>query len=150
MIGEFFINGKDAHRTWGVIVRETSITALIEPEPLKNPVENKSATEDGKRVRNEDQPKVDERTVNLALQIKANSRADLIAKLKSLKTELKKRRIEITTKYESNVVYRMDYQSCRQIKSLFRTIATFSLQLNEPNPANRGIQDKDAYENNDI
>ena len=150
MIGEFFINGKDAHRQWGGIVRETSLTALIEPEPLKNPVENKSATEHGKRVRSEEEPKVDERTVNLFLQIKASNRADLIAKLKSLKTELKKRRIEITTKYEANVVYRMDYQSCRQIKSLFKSVATFSLQMNEPNPNNRGIQDKDAYENNDI
>jgi hypothetical protein len=150
MIGEFFINGKDAHTEWGVIVRETSITALIEPEPLKNPVENKSATEHGKRVRSEEEPKADERTINLFIQIKASSRSDLISKLTSFKTELKKRRIEITTKYEQDVVYRCDYQSCRQTRSLFKTIATFSLQLNEPNPNNRGTEDKDTYENNDI
>lgn len=150
MIGEFFINGKDAQRTWGVIVRETSLTALIEPEPLKNPVENKTATEHGKRVRSEEEPKADERTVNIAIQIQAKNRADLITKLAAFKTELKKRRIEITTKYEQGVVYRMDYQSCKQIRSLFKTIATFTLQLNEPNPNNRGTEDKDKYENNDI
>ncbi len=150
MTGELFINGKDAYTHWGVIARETSITALIEPEPLKNPVDNKSATENGKRVRSEATPKVDERTVNLSIQIKAANRADLITKLSGLKTELKQRRIEITTKYESGVVYRMDYQSCKQTRSLFKTLATFSLQLNEPNPANRGTQDADAYENNDI
>lgn len=150
MKGEFFINGKDAHTEWGVIVRETSITALIEPEPLKNPVENKSATEHGKRVRIEEQPKVDERTVNLFIQIQASNRSDLISKLKAFKTELKKRRIEITTKYEQGVVYRMDYQSCKQTRTLFKTIATFSLQLNEPNPNNRGTEDIDKYENNDI
>ncbi len=150
MTGELFINGQDAYTTWGVIARETSITALIEPEPLKNPVENKSATENGKRVRSEATPKVDERTVNLVIQIKANDRADLIAKLASLKAELKQRRVEITTKYETGVVYRMDYQNCRQTRSLFNRLATFSIQLNEPNPANRGTQDTDAYENNDI
>jgi hypothetical protein len=48
------------------------------------------------------------------------------------------------------VVYRMDYQSCRQTRTLFKTIATFSLQLNEPNPNNRGTEDTDKYENNDI
>ncbi len=150
MTGEFFINGKDAFTYWGVIVRETSITALIEPEPLKKPVENKSTTEHGKRVRSEQEPKVDERTVNLAIQIKANNRADLITKLASLKTELKKRRVEITTKYEDNVVYRMDYQNCRQTRTLFQRLATFSLQMNEPNPNNRGIVDTDSYESNDI
>lgn len=150
MRGELFINGKDAYTQWGVIARETTITALIEPEPLKNPVENKSASENGKRVRGEQAPKVDERTVNLSIQIKASDRADLIAKVASLKTELKKRRVEITTKYESGVVYRMDYQSCRQTRSLFNRIAAFSIQLNEPNPANRGTEDTDTYENNDI
>lgn len=150
MKGEFYINGNDAYTQWGVIVRETSITALIEPEPLKNPVENKSATEHGKRVRLEDEPKVDERSVNLFIQIEAKDRTDLIAKLTSLKTELKKRRIEIRTKYEPDVTYRMDYQSCKQTKSLLKRLATFSLQLNEPNPNNRGTEDKDAYENNDI
>lgn len=150
MVGEFFINGKDAHTTWGVIVRESSITALIEPEPLKNPVENKSASINGKQVRPSASPKVDERTVNISIQIKAADRADLIAKLKSLKEELKMRRVQITTKYEQGVIYRMDYQSCRQTRSLFQRLATFSLQLNEPNPNNRGAQDTDAHENNDI
>lgn len=150
MIGEFFINGKDAHKEWGVIVRETSITALIEPEPLKNPVENKTASEHGKRVRADSDPKTDERTVSLSIQIKASDRADLIAKITALKTELRKRRVCITTKYEADVVYRMDYQSCKQTRSLFNRLATFSLQLNEPNPNNRGTEDTDAYEDNDI
>lgn len=150
MIGEFFINGKDAHKEWGVIVRETSITALIEPEPLKNPVENKTASEHGKRVRVDSDPKTDERTVSLSIQIKASDRADLIAKITALKKELRKRRVCITTKYEADVVYRMDYQSCKQTRSLFNRLATFSLQLNEPNPNNRGTEDTDAYEDNDI
>lgn len=150
MIGEFYINGKDAQKAWGVIVRETSLTALIEPEPLKDPVENKSATEHGKRIRTGDEPKVDERTVSLFIQVKAASRTDLIAKISSLKKELKKQKVELVTKYEPDTVYRCTYQSCKQTRSLFKTLATFNLQLNEPNPNNRGIEDKDIYENNDI
>ncbi len=150
MIGEFFINGKDAHRTWGVIVRETSLTALIEPEPLKEPVENKSATEHGKRVLSETTPKVDERTINLFIQIQADDRSDLLAKLTSLKKELKNRRVEISTKYETDVIYRLDYQSSKQTRSLFKKLATFNLTFNEPNPNNRGLEDKDANEDFNI
>ena len=152
MIGEFFINGLDAHGYFGIVVRETTLSTLIlEPEPLKNAVTNKSATEHGKRVRQEKEPKVDEREVTLPIQIKAKDRADLFDKLTKLKAVLKKRRITITTKYEPDVVYRMDYQSCRQTRSIFRGLATFNLYLNEPDPTNRGLKDKeDSYEDTDI
>lgn len=147
---ELYINGKDAFTTWGVFLNDKSLSSLLEPEPLKDPVSNKSATMDGKQVRRELTPKVDERDVTLTVQIYAANRYDLFHKLLTFKSELKKRRCEFRTCYEPNVIYRLDYKSCSQYKSHHRGLATFSLKMNEPNPANRGNEDVDDYENTDI
>lgn len=148
--GEVFINGLDAFDNWGISFTDKSLSTLMEPEPLKNPVENKSTTMDGKQTRKEAQPKVDERDITLAVQLYAVSRSDLFSKLKAFKTELKKRRIVIRTKYEPGVYYRCDYLSCTQYTSFHRGMATFSLKLNEPNPNNRSEKDTDDYENTAI
>lgn len=148
--GELFINGTDAFTKWGVFMDDKSLSTLIEPEPLKDPVTNKSVTADGKQVRKETAPKVDERDISLAVQIYAVSRTDLFSKLKAFKAEMKKRRMVLRTKYEPDVYYRLDYMSCSQYKSFHRRLATFSLKLNEPNPANRGEEDTDDYENTNI
>ena len=89
---------------------------------------------------------MDERDITLFVQLYATSRDDMFKKLIAFKKELKKRRINIRTKYEKDVVYRCDYKSCKQFKSYFKGMATFSLTLNEPNPANRGTKDSDNYE----
>lgn len=148
--GEVFINDLDAFENWGISFTDKSLSTLMEPEPLKNPVENKSTTRDGKQIRKEAQPKVDERDLTLAVQLYARNRTELFSRLKSFKTELKKRRIVIRTKYEPGVNYRCDYQSCTQYTSFHRGLATFSLKLNEPNPNNRGKEDLDDYDNTDI
>ena len=148
--GEAFINDLDAFENWGISFTDKSISMLMEPEPLKNPVENKSTIRDGKQIRKEDQPKVDERDLTLAVQLYARNRTELFSRLKSFKTELKKRRIVIRTKYEPGVYYRCDYQSCTQYTSFHRGLATFSLKLNEPNPNNRDKEDLDDYDNTDI
>lgn len=148
--GEVFINDLDAFENWGISFTDKSLSTLMEPEPLKNPVENKSTTRDGKQIRKEAQPKVDERDLTLAVQLYARNRTELFSRLKSFKTELKKRRIVIRTKYEPGVYYRCDYQSCTQYTSFHRGLATFSLKLNEPNPNNRDKEDLDDYENTDI
>ena len=74
MIGELFINGKDAYTTWGLSMDETSLSALMTPAPNKELIENKSRLGHGKRVIISN-PKKDER--NLTLQINCNSQ-DLI------------------------------------------------------------------------
>ena len=48
--GELFINDMDAFGMWGVCLSDSSLCSLIEPEPLKDAVSNKSSTEDGKQI----------------------------------------------------------------------------------------------------
>lgn len=148
--GEVFINGKDAFGNWGVSFNDKSLSTLIEPEPLKDPVEFKSTSINGKRIRKEAAPKVDERDINLAVQIYATSRDDLFTKLASFKAEIKNRRMVINTKYEPGVYYRCDYKGCKQYKSFHKGLATFNLELNEPNPANRGKEDTDEYDATEV
>lgn len=148
--GEFFINGIDAFGQWGVSINDKSLSTLIEPEPLKNPVENKSTTRDGKIIRKEATPRVDERDITLFIQMYAKDRDDLFTKLAAFKTELKKRRCVMHTKYEPDVYYRCDYKSCTGYRSFHRGMATFSLKLNEPNPANRGKTDTDDYDETEV
>lgn len=144
--GELFINDNDAFERWGICLSDSSLCTLIEPEPLKDAVSNKATTENGKKTRKEQTPKVDERDMTLYVQLYATTRDELFSRLKDFKTELKKRRINIRTKFEDGVVYRCDYKNCKQFKSYFKGFATFSLSLNEPNPANRGTEDIDNYE----
>ena len=149
-IGELFINDMDAFGMWGICLSDSSLCTLIEPEPLKDAVSNKATTENGKQVIKEQAPKVDERDMTLFVQLYAQSLDEMMQRLISFKKELKKRRINIRTKFEPDVVYRCDYKNCKQFKSYFKGMATFSLLLNEPNPANRGKEDTDNYEDTDL
>ena len=148
--GEVFINDLDAFGNWGVSFNDKAISTLIEPEPLKTAVEFKSTTINGKQVRKEKEPKVDERDITITIQIYATSREGLYSKLAAFKKEMKKRRMVIRTKYEPDVYYRCDYLSCSQYKSFHKGLATFSLKLNEPNPANRGKEDTDKYDETEV
>lgn len=148
--GELFINDIDAFTRWGVCLSDSSLCTLVEPEPLKDAVSNKSTTDNGKQIRKEATPMVDERDITLFIQLYATSRDEMFNKLIDFKTELKKRRINIRTKFEPDVVYRCDYKNCKQFKSYFQGMATFSLSLNEPNPANRTSEDTDDYEDKSL
>ena len=75
--GELFINDMDAFGMWGVCLSDSSLCSLVEPEPLKDAVSNKSSTEDGKQIRKEAKPKVDERDITLFVQLYATSRDDI-------------------------------------------------------------------------
>lgn len=139
--GELHINGQDAYITWGISFDQTALSTLMTPSPNKAYIENKSRLEDGKRVIVHN-PKVDERSVTLSFNLTAKNEDEFFARYNGFCEELKKGYMEITTKYQTNVVYRMVYESCTQFSQLIREIAKFSLKLTEPDPTNRGIEAK--------
>ena len=51
--------------------------------------------------------------------------------------ELRGGKVDVSTRYESGVVYHMFYLSCSTFAQYNGTLAKFSLKLNEPNPMNR-------------
>ena len=135
------INGHDAYTTWGISFDQTALSTLMTPSPNKAYIENKSRLEDGKRVIVHN-PKVDERSVTLTFNLTAKNEDEFFAKYNSFCEELKNGYMEIKTKYQEDVVYRMVYESCTQFSQLIREIAKFSLKLTEPDPTDRGIEAK--------
>lgn len=138
MKGDLFINGKDAYDTWGISLTDGSISTLMTPAPMKSIIENKSRTDDGKRVINNN-PRIDERDLTLQVHFSAKDKDDFFAKYQSFCQELAGGVLEIKTKYQPDVLYRTNYLSCSQFSEFMFGIAKFSLKLNEPNPANRSL-----------
>lgn len=138
MIGELFINGKDAYTTWGITIDETSLSALMTPAPNKDLIENKNRLEHGKRVINAN-PKKDERNLILQINLTAPDRDSFFTRYDSFCNELDTGILEIKSKYQPFVVYRTNYISCQQFSQFMQGIGKFMLKLNEPNPKNRNL-----------
>lgn len=138
MIGELFINGKDAYVTWGISMDDTALSALMTPAPNKEFVENKSRLEHGKRVVTAN-PQKDERNLTLQINLTAPDKDTFFARYDSFCSELAIGTLEIRTKYQSGILYRTVYLSCQQFSQFMQGIGKFVLKLNEPNPADRTI-----------
>lgn len=136
--GEFYINEKDAYTTWGISMDTTSLSALMTPPPMKDFIENKSRLEHGKRVITTN-AKVDERSITLTFNLTAKTKENFFSNYNDFCEELKTGNINIRTKYQPDVIYRMVYISCQQFKQFMQGIGKFSLRLVEPDPTNRGV-----------
>lgn len=137
--GDLYINGKDAYISWGISLDATGLSALMTPAPNKELVQNKSRLQSGKSVI-ATTARVDERNVNLMLNLTANNEEEFFTRYASFCQELATGVLEIRTRYQAEVVYRMNYVSCQQFSQLMRGIAKYSLRLNEPDPTNRSIE----------
>ena len=138
MTGECFINGKDAYTTWGIVLSDSALTALMTPAPLKPFVENKSRTLDGKTVSIKN-PKYDERDVQVTFSLVATTKSEFLARYDSFCAELKTGAIDIRTINQPSVMYRTVYGSCTQYSMFNGRLGKFVLRLNEPNPNNRAL-----------
>lgn len=136
--GEIYINGKDAYTTWGISMDTSSLSALMTPPPVKEFIENKSRLEHGKRIITSN-PKVDERDITLTFNLTAKNEEQFFSRYNSFCNELATGVLNIKTKYQPDVMYRMIYLSCSQFTQFMRGIGKFSLKLSEPNPKNRNI-----------
>lgn len=132
---------------WGMVLAETSVTALMTPAPLKSYITNKSAISNGKQVLtdSENVPKVDERDVQLVFAIHANTLAKFLMQYHSFCEELKKGAIDLTVHTWENetyikTTYHLLYVSCNQFAEYNGRLGRFVLKLNEPNPENRTIE----------
>ncbi len=138
-IEELYINNKDAYKEWGISLKGTEgLSALMTPSPNKELPENKSRLTNGKTViAGQSIVKVDERDISLPIQLTAPNESAFFTRYASFCNELAEGRLDIKTKYQPNVVYHTDYISCQQFSQFMCGIASFTLRLNEPNPANR-------------
>lgn len=135
MTGEWFINNKDAYTNWKATLIEGSYANLLVPAPPKEPVENSSFTTPGVTII--PSTVVDERTVQLIIDIACTSRADFLSKYSSLVSELNSGIVAIKvtalkTIYNMCVVSYMNLSAGTGLKS-----GKLTVRMREPDPTNR-------------
>lgn len=134
--GELTINGQDAWTTWGICMDDTSLATLMTPPAAKDYPSNKSRLESGTRYLT-DNPQTKERDITLKIQLVAISKAAFYSRYEAFCSVLRGGKIDISTRFQSGVVYHCLYNSCSQYTQYTGKIAKFSLKLTEPNPTNR-------------
>lgn len=135
------INGKNAKHEWGVLTTQNTLSVLLAPVSMKErPVFN-SRLEHGSRIDNSD-PKVDQRSLNLEIQMTAQSPEQFYERHESFCEELAKGEFDLSTTDRPNVVYHLLYDSCNQYTQFCRGIATLALKCTEPNPKDREAHDE--------
>lgn len=137
MTGELTINGYDAYTRWGLVLTDTSISALMTPPNMKDNIENDSRLVHGKQIKTLN--KINSRDLTLELWLTASSRADFLSKYALFCEELATVNLNIQTSYIPDVVYKTIYVSCTQFTQFSGGMAKFSLKLTEPNPTDRTI-----------
>lgn len=136
MTGELFINGHDAWTRWGIMMDDTSLSALMTPPAIKDFPKNSSRLESGTRYITLN-PKLKERDVTLALQFVAETKAEFLANYNDFcQNVLATGKLNIRTMY-NDVTYYLVYNSCTQYRQFLFKVAKFSLRLTEYNPENR-------------
>lgn len=139
MVGEVYINGKDAQKEYGIIFGEGSLTALLTPAPVKSYITNSSALIHGVQAlaTSDIHPKLNERDVQLTFFLRAKNLNEFLSRYTKFTEVLQAGRVDIRTKYQPTVIYRCLYVSCVQFTQFNGRLAKFVLKLNEPNPNDR-------------
>ena len=136
MTGELFIKNKDAWTRWGIMMDDTSLSALMTPPAIKDFPKNSSRLESGTRYITLN-PKLKERDVTLALQFVAENKAEFLANYNDFcQNVLATGKLNIRTMY-NDITYYFIYNSCTQYRQFLFKVAKFSLRLTEYNPENR-------------
>lgn len=138
MIGDIFINSKDAYSTWGVSMGDGFIDAIDSFNELKGFVENESRLENGKRVITAN-PKIAARQLSLQFTIRGDSETDYRVKKKNFQKELEKGLVTIKIPSLGEEVYKLVYtgKNIAYGMSLNRRFGKVSMKFEEPNPADR-------------
>lgn len=89
MLGELYINDKDAWATWKARLVDDSLDNLESSAPMKSYVTNNARSQDGAQIIISN-PRIDMRSVILTFAITCESRLDYLSKKRDLEMELRK------------------------------------------------------------
>lgn len=128
------INGKDMYSAWGASFQMGAYAEFLTPPPAKDYLENKDRGRDGTQVL-PNNPRVDEREINVNVTINASSEDELLNRYKSFIEEITKGWLVIHIP-RLNATYRMLYVNSTRF-GFYDNSLTVSIRLREPNPANR-------------
>ncbi len=89
MLGELYINDKDAWSTWKARLVDDSLDNLESSAPMKSYASNNARSQDGAQIIISN-PRIDMRSVILTFAITCESRLDYLSKKRDLEMELRK------------------------------------------------------------
>lgn len=89
MLGELYINDKDAWSTWKARLVDDSLDNLESSASMKSYVTNNARSQDGAQIFISN-PRIDMRSVILTFAITCESRLDYLSKKRDLEMELRK------------------------------------------------------------
>lgn len=89
MLGELYINDKDAWSTWKARLVDDSLDNLESSAPMKSYITNNARSQDGAQIIISN-PRIDMRSVILTFAITCESRLDYLSKKRDLEMELRK------------------------------------------------------------
>lgn len=135
------INGKDAHKTWGIVFDTSAISALMMPAGMKSYIENVSRLEHGKKIiTGTDIAKVDSRNITLTFSLCASSEEQFFTRLAAFRDEIQATgEINIILSVEPNTVYKCIYKSFDTFTQYNNRLAKCSMKVYEPNPKDRTL-----------
>lgn len=138
MIGELFINGKDAYMEWGVNMGDKFLDALGEKAGKKEYITNDNKLKDGIEYCDA-VPKTNERQLTLTFTITGSSSSDFTAKKDAFFDELDKGDISIKVPDDSAKVYHLKFKDSTGSYALNtkRTFCKVGIKFVELNPRNR-------------
>ena len=139
--GQLFINGQDAYTKFGISLADGALAALMTPAPNKSLIESTYRKLPGKRVILKDVVQ-DSRELNLEMYITAPNKSEFFLFYSDFCLELAKGKLVINTSFMPSVYFRCIYLSCTQFTEFVQEMAKFSLKLSEPDPSDRGLNDK--------
>lgn len=144
MTGEYFINGKDAYTEYGISLSDGALSTLMTYPSMKENVKNKSRLQHGARVV-VDNPKYDERSINLPFHITASSKTDFFTKYgKFCDDVLSTGKINISTIFQPTKEYKLIYESCQQFTEYEQEMAMFVLRCTEIDPTDRTLDENSS------
>ena len=138
MIGELFINGKDAYLEWGVNMGNKFLDALGEKAGKKEYITNDNKLKDGIEYCVAI-PKTNERQLILTFTITGSSPSDFTAKKDAFFDELDKGDVSVKVPADSAKVYHLKFKDSTgsYAQNLKRTFCKVGIKFIEPNPKNR-------------
>jgi hypothetical protein len=134
MIGQLYINDKDAYLTWGIFLEDGSEGKLLTPAPNKEYAGNKMRSQHGKQVFRTN-PRKDERDLILVFCISADTKYDFLIKYRAFIDELDSG-ITIMRVTSLREVYKLDAIGYQEL-SFYKRIGKLSVRFNESNPQDR-------------
>lgn len=134
MIGELFVNEKDAFVTWKAFLEDGSEAKLLTPASMKEYASNNARSQAGKQVFVAN-PQPESRDVNLTFCFSASSKADFLSRYRAFVTEMQSGLILIRVP-SLGETYKFICSGFQEL-SFHKRVGKLSVRFTEPNPKDR-------------